>query len=437
MTLTTWAGSHTFSGGPLLRPTSVEEVADVVAAVSRTRGHVRALGSRHSFHDLADGPGTLVALDRLDVPVDVVPDDPAGPYAVVGGGVRYGELARTLHAAGWALHTMASLPHIAVAGTVATATHGSGDTAVNLAAAVRGLELVGAGGEVRRLGVLRDGRDVPDDELAGSVVALGALGVVTRVALAVQPAYDVAQEVWLDLPWDVALARFDALVGSAYSVSLFTDWRGDAVGQVWRKHRVPAGTAGTVPAPGDELAGARPAPGPVHPVPGADPAACTQQGTVPGPWHERLPHFRLEHTPSAGAELQTEYLVPREHAVAAIEAMRGLRDVISPLLLVSEIRTVARDDLWLSTAHGGPRVALHLTWQPWREQVEAALPVIEDALAPFAARPHWGKLFADRDRRLAELYPRWDEMRALVARRDPDGVFANDFLRRCGLRAEP
>lgn len=425
MTLTTWAGSHTFRGGPLVRPTSVEEVARVVAGAR----HVRAVGSRHSFHDLADGPGTLVALDRLDVPLEIRDDDGPGTLGAtvtVGAGVRYGELARDLHAAGWALHTMASLPHIAVAGTVATATHGSGDSAVNLAAAVRGLEVVGAGGEVRRLG-----RD--DDELAGSVVALGALGLVTRVTLAIEPTYEVAQEVWLDLPWDVALGQFDALMGSAYSVSLFTDWRDDVVGQVWRKHRVIDG-AWTLPDAGPELAGARPAPGPVHPVPGVDPAACTQQGGVPGPWHERLPHFRLEFTPSAGAELQTEYLVPRARAVEAIRAVQALTEQVSPLLQVSEIRSVAGDDLWLSTAHGGPHVGLHFTWQPWRDEVEEVLPVLEDALAPFQARPHWGKLFADRDHRLAELYPRWDDFRALVARRDPDGVFTNDFLTRHGLR---
>ncbi len=416
--LTTWAGSHTFHGGPVLHPTSVAEVADVVAGAR----HVRALGSRHSFHDLADSPGALVVLDRLEVPTVV---DPGAGTVTVGGGVRYGELARDLHAAGWALHTMASLPHIAVAGTVATATHGSGDGAQNLSAAVRGLEVVGVGGQVRTLG--------PDDELAGSVVALGGLGVVTRVTLAVQPTYDVAQEVWLDLPWSTALDRFDALMSSAYSVSLFTDWRGPTVGQVWRKHRVDGG-AWSLPAAGDELAGARPADGPVHPLPGVDPSACTQQGGVPGPWHERLPHFRLEFTPSAGAELQSEWLVPREHAAAAIEALRALAHLTSPLLQVSEVRTIAGDDLWLSTAHGGDRVGLHFTWLPQRAEVEAVLPVVEEALAPFGARPHWGKLFADRDRSLRELYPRWDDAVALLARHDPDGLFANEFLNRHGLR---
>ncbi|UZN04341.1 FAD-binding protein [Cellulomonas sp. S1-8] len=419
--LMTWAGSHTFRGGPVVHPETVDEVADVVAGAR----HVRALGSRHSFHDLADGPGTLVVLDRLDVPTVIDPD--AGTVTV-GGGVRYGELARDLHAAGWALHTMASLPHIAVAGTVATATHGSGDTAPNLSSAVRGLELVGAGGEIRTLG--------PNDpELAGSVVALGALGVATRVTLAVQPTYDVAQEVWLDLPWSAALDGFDALMSSAYSVSLFTDWTGDTVKQVWRKHRVDGGTfGGGTLGGGPDLAGARRAEQPVHPVPGQDPAACTVQGSVPGPWHERLPHFRLEFTPSAGAELQSEWLVPRAHAVAAIEALRDLRDLVTPLLLISEVRSVAGDDLWLSTAHGGDRVALHFTWLPLRAQVDAALPVIEEALAPFGARPHWGKLFADERHALRDLYPRWDDQLALLARRDPDGVFANDFLLRHGLR---
>jgi len=418
--LTTWAGSHTFRGGPVVHPTSVEEVSEIVAGAR----HVRALGSRHSFHDVADSPGTLVVLDRLEVPTVVDPD--AGTVTV-GGGVRYGELARDLHAAGWALHTMASLPHIAVAGTVATATHGSGDAAPNLSAAVRGLEVVGADGEVRTLG--------PDHpELPGSVVALGGLGVVTRVTLAVQPTFDIGQEVWTDLPWSTALDRFDALTSSAYSVSLFTDWRGDTVGQVWRKHRVD-GDAWTLPDPGDVLAGARPATRPMHPVPGVDGAECTRQGGVPGPWHERLPHFRLDFTPSAGAELQSEWLVPRTHAVAAIEALRALGDLTSPLLLVSEIRSVAGDDLWLSTAHGGDRVALHFTWLPRRAEVEAALPTIEAALAPFGARPHWGKLFADQHRTLRDLYPRWDDARTLLERRDPQGVFTNDYLRRVGLRA--
>lgn len=420
--LRNWAGSHVFSGSPVLRPRSVEEVAE---AVARAR-HIHAIGSRHSFHDIADSPGALLSLDRLDMPIEL---DPGARTVTVGAGVRYGELASHLHARGWALHTMASLPHIAVAGTVATATHGSGAGVPNLSAAVRALEIVGAGGTVRRV-------DPAHPEFAGSVVALGALGVVTRVTLAIEPDYRVAQEVWLGLPWETALARFDTLVESAYSVSLFTDWSGPDVAQVWRKHRVPADSTTadwSVPAPGTELEGARPAECPCHPIPGADARAATEQGGVPGPWHERLPHFRLDFLPSAGDELQSEWLVPRAHASSAIEALRGLGHLITPLLHISEIRTVAADDLWLSTAHGANQVALHMTWRPRRAEVESVLPVVQDAVAPFGARPHWGKLFDTGHVLLKDLYPRWDDARELIARHDPDGVFANDFLRRVGL----
>lgn len=416
MTLTTWAGNYAYRAPEVASPRTVEELQEVVAGAR----HVRALGTRHCFNDLADGPGTLVSLEGLAP--DVVLDEAARTVTVTGG-TRYGTLARHLHAAGWAVHNLASLPHISVAGAVATATHGSGDASRNLSSAVAALDLVGPDGSLRR--VTR-----ADDDFAGSVVALGALGVAARVTLDVEPTFLVAQEVHVDLPWSAALDRFDELTASADSVSLFTDWTGDAVQQVWRKTRV--GDGGS--ARRDHLLGARPADGPLHPLPGIDPVSCTPQLGVPGPWHERLPHFRLEFTPSNGDELQSEYLVPRAHAVAALQAVRGLSAQVTPLLQVSEVRTVAADDLWLSTAYGDDRVGLHFTWKPLQPQVEAVLPALEEALRPFDARPHWGKLFADVDRDLARLYPRWDDFRALVARTDPDGVFRNDFVERHVLR---
>jgi xylitol oxidase len=414
--LTTWAGNRVFTAGPVHAPRTVEELQEVVAGARQ----IRALGTRHCFNDIADGPGALVSLADLDVPIEV---DEDARTVTVGGGVRYGDLARELHARGWALHNMASLGHISVAGSIATGTHGSGNRSQNLAAAVVGLDLVGPDGDLRR--VARG-----DADFAGSVVALGALGVAARVTLRVEPTYDVAQDVHVDLPWDTALARFDELTSSADSVSLFTDWTGDTVQQVWRKTRV---AAGTTHAPRAEVFGALPAEGQRHMIAGIDPVHTTQQLGVVGPWHERVPHFRLEFTPSNGAELQTEYLVPREHAVDAVQAMRGLAPVVAPLLQVAEVRTMAGDDLWLSGAYGRDTVGLHLTWQLRQPEVEAVLPTIEEALAPFEARPHWGKLFADADRGLARLYPHWDDFRALVARTDPDGVFANDFLVRHGL----
>lgn len=427
-----WAKNHTYRAAVLHRPTSVAELQEVVAAAPR----IRALGSRHCFNDIADSDA-LVSLEALP---DVVEVDEAAGTVRVSGGTRYGTLAGRLHPLGWAVHNLASLPHISVAGAVATATHGSGDRSGNLASAVRGLELVRSDGELVTL-------TADDADLAGAVVNLGALGVVTAVTLEIEPTYDVAQEVRTGLPWEAALEHLDEITSSADSVSLFTDWRGDAVGQVWRKMRVPAGTgdeaagsaaqavgtggrAGVGTAADVRHFGALAAEAEMHPLAGVDPRSTTAQRGVPGPWHERLPHFRMEFTPSHGDELQSEYLVPREHAPAALRAVRALGDRVAPLLLVSEVRTIAPDDLWLSTAYGRESVGIHFTWKALEPEVMALLPALEEALAPFAARPHWGKLFADRDRALAGLYPRMGDFRALVERMDPRGAFRNDYLDR-------
>ncbi|NUU17049.1 FAD-binding protein [Cellulomonas humilata] len=411
MTLTNWAGNYTYRAPVVHHPSTVPELQELVAGSPR----IRALGTRHCFNDLADDPAALVVLDGLEAAPEI---DADARTVTVTAGTRYGTLAQHLHPAGWAVHNLASLPHISVAGAVATATHGSGDRSQNLAAAVAALEIVGPDGAIR---TVRRG----DADFAGSVVALGALGVAARVTLDIEPTFDVAQEVHLDLPWTAALEHLDELTSSADSVSLFTDWTGDTIAQVWRKTRVtPDYRLRT------ELFGATPADGPRHPLPGIDPVNCTAQLGEPGPWHDRLPHFRMDFTPSNGDELQSEFLVPRAHAVAALEAIRSLADRIAPLLQVTEVRTIAGDDLWLSTAEGGDRVGLHFTWLPRQPEVEALLPTIEAALAPFDARPHWGKLFADEGRDLARLYPRWDDFRSLVARTDPEGVFRNDFLDR-------
>ncbi len=420
MSTTNWAGNLTYGATVVHHPRSVAELAEVVARAPR----IRALGSRHCFNDLADS-AELVSLDRLAEEIEV---DAEARTVRVGGGVRYGTLATDLHRRGWAVHTMASLPHISVAGAVATATHGSGDRSGNLASAVRGLEMVTSDGTQVHL--------TTRAELDGAVVGLGALGVVTALTLAVEPTFDVAQQVDTLLPWEVALEHLDEITASADSVSLFTDWTGDTVAQVWRKTRVPTGSpAGAVAEP--RRFGATPATVEVHPLPDVDPRATTAQLGVPGPWHERLPHFRMEFTPSHGDELQSEYLVPREHAAAALRSVRAIADRVAPLLLVSEVRTVAADQLWMSTAYRRPSVALHFTWRPGQGAVEAVLPTLERALAPFDPRPHWGKLFtadgAGAPERIAELYPRLGDFRSLVARTDPRGAFRNAFLDRHGL----
>lgn len=407
-----WAGNLTYRAARLHRPASVAELQELVAGSER----VKALGSRHCFNDIADTTGDLVVLDGLPGTAEFDLDDDGTGTVVVPGGMRYSELVGHLARRGLALPNLASLPHITVAGATATGTHGSGNRTGSLGTSVVGLELV------RSDGVLVP---IPDDDadLAGAVVHLGALGVVTRLRLRVQPTFDVRNTVYVDLTWDRFLADLDAVADAAYSVSVFTDWH--RITQVWVKSRPDDPTV--VP---EDFFGARAATVPTSMLPGAPVENLTEQLGVPGEWHERLPHFRAGFTPSRGDELQTEYFVARTHGQAACEALRGLADRIEPVLHVSEIRTVAADDLWLSPAYGTDVLALHFTWLPDEPRVREVLPRIEAALEPFGARPHWGKLFTTGRDELAALYPRMADFRELVRRFDPRGAFGNDFLDR-------
>ncbi|WP_432486615.1 D-arabinono-1,4-lactone oxidase [Kineococcus sp. SYSU DK018] len=411
---TNWARNHRYAAARLHRPRSVAELQELVV---RT-GRLRALGTRHCFNDVADSPGDLVTLESLPPQAEV---DTARGVVRVSAGTSYGTLAERLHTAGAALRAMASLPHISVAGAVATATHGSGDRAQNLAADVRALELVGADGELRRL-------ERGDEEFDGSVVALGALGVVTSLELDVVPTYQVRQDVYSGLSFAAFTRNFDAVTSAAHSVSVYTTWVGEDTAQVWLKTRL--NDSADAPA---ELFGARPAAEPLHPLPEVDVRNATEQLGVPGPWHERLPHFRFSFQPSNGEELQAEYLVGREHALTAITELRRLGPSIAPLLHMCEVRTVAADGLWLSSSYERDAVAFHFTFRQRQPEVLAALARVEDALLPLGARPHWGKLFAAGAATLAGLYPRFADARALVARHDPGGRFANAFTDRIGL----
>jgi len=409
MKQTNWAGNHTYRAAVLHRPASLEQLRELVAGA----GRLRALGSRHSFSGIADSD-ELVSLDGL--PAEVAVDHGAGTVSL-GAGLRYGELAETLKAEGVALANLASLPHISVAGAVATATHGSGDANGNLATAVAGLELVTASGEL-----LTASRGDPDFD--GLVVGLGALGVVTRLTLDVEPAYQVRQRTFEGLPWASLFEHFDEVTGAGYSVSLFTRW-GPAVEQVWVKSRI---TAEPERARG-ELFGAVPAVVDRHPILGIDPVNCTPQLGVAGPWSDRLPHFRMGFTPSSGEELQSEYHLPRGQAATALEALRRIGDRLRPVLQVSELRTVAADRLWMSPQYGQDTLAVHFTWGPDWDAVRPVLGELEAALADFGARPHWGKLFLAGAATIAGRYPRHGDFARLAGRLDPGGVFTNAWLR--------
>lgn len=411
--LRNWAGNISFGARRLVTPSRVEDLQETVAA----GGRIRALGTGHSFNNLADTTGDLVSVAGLPRLARI---DPAAGTLTVSAGSRFGEFTGAVHEAGFALHNLGSLPHISVAGACATGTHGSGTGNGNLATAVRAMEFVRADGELATLE-----RGTPD--FAGAVVSLGAIGIVTRLTLDLVPSYDVQQWVYEGLPYQRLRREFDEVLSAAYSVSLFTDWRGERIGQVWLKERLGAEGPRTAPA---RWRGATLAAGPCHPVPGQPAAFCTEQGGVPGPWQTRLPHFGLDFTPSRGEELQSEYFVDRRDGPDAFDALDRVRERIAPALLVGELRTVAADDLWLSPCHRRDALAFHFTWLPDPEQVLPAVRAVEEALAPYDARPHWGKVFTTGAADLAGSYERWADFRRLLAAYDPEGVFRNDFTER-------
>ncbi len=413
--LLNWAGNHRYAAARVHRPRTVEDVRTIVTQSRK----LKALGTRHSFNDVADTTGELISLAHFD---SVEEPDAASRTVNVGAGVTYGKLCGRLHRAGFALHNLASLPHISVAGACATATHGSGDRLGGLATAVRAMRVVTA--DARVLDVSRESNG---DAFAGMVVSLGGLGVVTRLTLDVVPAFDVRQDVYENLPLAAVEQHFDEVTSMADSVSLFTDWRDARFNQVWLKRRVTDGPAADVT---PEHFGATRATGPRHPIDGISPVNCTEQMGAAGAWHERLPHFRMDYTPSSGEELQSEYFVPRARAAAALRAVYGLRDHVPPLLQISEVRTIAADEMWMSPCYRRASVAIHFTWRKDVPGVAGVLPRIEHALDPFDARPHWGKLFTMQPARVRSLYPKLSEFRQLLVTSDPDGKFRNAFLDR-------
>lgn len=401
---TNWAGNYPYRADRLHVPKSVADVQEVVKSCQ----HLRALGTRHSFNGIADSAGDQVSLANLD---EMLLDQKARTVTV-GAGVTYGQLSAYLDRNCFALHNLASLPHISVAGACATATHGSGNQNGNLATAVSALEIVTASGETVTLS---------GEQIYGAIVGLGGLGVVTKLTLDVQPAFDMRQVVYEDLSFDRLEGHLDEIFASGYSVSLFTDWQNHRATQAWIKSRADSEFD-------SEFFGATLATRKLHPIPGLSPENCTDQMGIPGPWHERLPHFRMNFTPSSGEELQSEYFVPRDKAYQAILAIEKLRDHITPHLQISELRTIDSDDLWMSPCYKRSSMTIHFTWKPEWGAVKKILPMIEEQLAPFYARPHWAKLFTMAPSRLRELYPKLAEYQVLLHQYDPGGKFRNEYL---------
>jgi alditol oxidase len=410
--LKNWAENLQFSTSTVHYPESVEEVQRLVKQLDK----MRPLGSRHSFNTIADSEENLISTEKLNKVIDL---DKEQGKVTVEGGMKYGELCEYLHQNGFALHNLASLPHISIAGSISTATHGSGVGNGNLATSVSGIEFVNAKGDLIQLS--REDGDV----FNGTVIGLGALGLITKVTLDLIPTFEVAQVVYRNLPMDALKNNFNTIMSMGYSVSLFLDWKTNTVNEVWVKKKIEAGESPEFP---DKLFDAPQATENIHPVESISAESCTEQLGIPGPWFDRLPHFKMEFQPSAGKELQSEYFIPFENSYEALMAVNEMADQISPHLFISEIRAVQGDALWMSPCYQQDSVAIHTTWKQEIPEVMALLPLMEEKLAPFKPKPHWAKLFTIPPQALKERYQKLDDFKALLEVHDPNGKFRNDFI---------
>jgi xylitol oxidase len=411
---TNWAGNYTYKAPHLDQPATTQEAQQLVQKLA----HAKALGARHSFNNIADSSGDQISLKSLDQ----MTLNKEARTVTVGGGVTYSKLAPWLDAQGFAVHNLASLPQVSVVGACSTATHGSGIHNGNLATAAAAIELINGKGEIVTLSRASD-----PEHFNAAIVGIGAIGVITKITLNVIPTFQIAQIVYENLSFDQLEHNLDAIFSLGYSVSLFTDWQHHRATQVWLKQTVRGNTAPHLP---PLFYGATLQKTKLHPIGGHSPENCTEQMGIPGPWYDRLPHFRINFTPSSGAELQTEYFVPRSHAYEAILAVEQLRDRITPHLFITEFRTIAADNLWMSMAYQRDSFAIHFTWKPETKAITQLLPLIEQKLAPFDARPHWAKLFSVPQSRLRQLYPKFADFEAFAKSHDPNGKFRNEYLNR-------
>lgn len=409
---TNWAGNYTYKAKNLHEPATVDEIQALIKKLDTQK----ALGSCHCFNNIADSPLHQISTKKLK---GLLAIDEEAMTVTVGAGTKYGDFAPELHKKGYALHNLASLPHISVAGACATATHGSGVTNGNLASAVSGVELVTGNGDV-----INVNRNKDEDLLNAIVVNLGALGIITKITLDIEKTFDVRQDVFQDLPLESLQNNFDAILSGGYSVSLFTDWQNELVSQVWVKRKV----TDQMEDLGTDYYGAKAAVRNLHPITELSAENCTEQMGIPGPWYDRLPHFKMGFTPSSGEELQSEFFVPKELALDAILALEKRKKQIQPQLMITEIRTISADNLWMSPCYQQDSVAIHFTWKQNPQEVGELISMIEKELEPFKYRPHWGKLFSTNPALLASRYDKLTEFVGLAKELDPQGKFKNDYL---------
>lgn len=401
-----WSRNIYFEENEYFQPESLIELQDLV----RSKSSIRARGSAHSFNEIANTKSCAINLAKMPKVIEINQDNKS---VLASAGLTYGELAPALHKKGWALSNLASLPHISIAGSISTGTHGSGIRNKNLANQVKSIRFIDHQGQLHQI-------EQSSPDFNALVIGLGLGGIVYQYELSIEPTFQISQVVYPDIPIEILQSNFEEIMGVAYSVSFFTDWSTKNIGNLWCKFHSDENIL-------DEISGYSQATQKYHPIPSMDPIACTDQFAVEGNWYERLPHFKIEFSPSVGDEIQSEFFIDRKDAAAAIDAISKLGSEISPLLWITELRTIAADELWLSGAFQRETLGIHFTWKKMPE-IYAVISKVEQALLPFNYRPHWGKAFSSNPSHLHRAFPRMSQFFELIQKIDPEEKFYNEFV---------
>lgn len=415
MGIKNWGGNLDYQSDSIIEPKSIAELQDLIR-----KGPIRPIGTKHSFSPVVIGKGQLVSTLGLEINPVL---DLENKTVTVAANTRFGDLAVFLEANGWALKNMGSLPHISIAGACATGTHGSGDGNQILSSSLSSFDFLDCNAELK---TLKRG----DDLFEAGRLGLGSYGLWVSVTLDIIPSYQVRQDVYHGVSWERFYEDPSSLTGAGYSVSLFTKWGGRAIDQLWVKNRIADRDFAPLI---DGIAAEQKSKLELAPGVGDN---LTQQGGIAGAWCDRLPHFRLDATPSAGNEIQTEYFVVRDQGPEAIRVLNSMAELINPILIISEIRTIKQDNAWLSPMRRGDSIALHFTWKNEGSEVNRVVAEIEKNLEPFGLIPHWGKVHGYSKKQLESVHPKLTEAKAVFDELDPLRKFSSEYLVKIGVRSD-
>ena len=398
-TWTNWVGNQSFTPAFAAAPRDVEEVASLVRQAAERGVCVRVAGAGHSFTPVVETDGLLLDLSALRGVLDA---DAERKRATALAGTRIHDFYEPLWEAGLALRNQGDIDTQQIAGAVATATHGSGTRYTSLSGVVRGVQLVSATGEVRNIG------DDEPDLLRAAQVAVGMLGVITRLELDVTDTYRLREQIGLR-PWDDVMEHWDQLVSQHRHFGFFWLPSEQSAALYKLERHGQRMTDQCYVKVYDEI--------------GPDVPDDDTEGHRVDRWYRIFP---MVFDPNFD---ELEYYVALERGPQALHAVRELMltrlpDSVYPL----EVRTVGADDAFLSPQYQTATTSISVSGKPGTDYWDY-LRSIDALLAEFDARVHWGKLHFLTPERLQALYPRADDFIALRRELDPEGIFLNDHLR--------